>query len=149
MNILVTGANGFIASNVIENLQIKFNVFKGTRKSINLYSSDDIERYIDDHKIDSIIHCAIEGGNRTEKDDVSSFYNNVLIYENLMKFSHRYKIFINIGSGAEFDRRYNIQDKKETEIFCNVPIDYYGLSKNIISRGIKVFFIHIVIFELS
>lgn len=135
MNILVTGANGFIASNVIENLQTKFNVFKGTRKSINLYSSDDIERYIDEHKIDSIIHCAIEGGNRIEKDDVSSFYNNILIYENLMKFSHRYKIFINIGSGAEFDRRYDIQDKTETEIFCNVPVDYYGLSKNIISKS--------------
>lgn len=46
MNILVTGANGFIGSNIIELLSnnIDFNFFKGTRNNIDLYSTDNIEK---------------------------------------------------------------------------------------------------------
>lgn len=136
MNILVTGANGFIGSNIINKLPSKFNVFKGTRTSINLYSLDNIERCLKENNIDAVIHCAIEGGSRLKPDTIESFYNNILMYENLIKFSHLYKLFINIGSGAEFDRKNDIDNKKESDIFRCVPTDYYGLSKNIISKSV-------------
>jgi GDP-L-fucose synthase len=45
------------------------------------------------------------------------------------------KIFI-IGSGAEFDRRYPIQECSEEIIKYSWPIDPYGLSKNIITRRV-------------
>lgn len=136
MNILVTGSNGFIGSNVIKLLSdnINYKLFKGNRNTINLYSTDDIERYIDKNKIDVVIHCAIDGGNRLEQDTYETFYKNILMYENLIKFSHKYKMFINFGSGAEFDRKENISNINESEVFCVIPTDFYGLSKNIISK---------------
>ena len=134
MNILVTGANGFIGSNIIESLSNKFNFFKGTRNNIDLYSVDSIEKYLDENKIDTVIHCAIEGGSRLKQDTSDIFYRNILIYENLIKFNHRYKVFINFGSGAEFDRKYDISNVNEYDMFGVVPTDFYGLSKNIISK---------------
>ena len=134
MNILVTGANGFIGSNIIESLSNKFNFFKGTRNNIDLYSADSIEKYLDENQIDTVIHCAIEGGSRLKQDTSDIFYRNILIYENLIKFNHRYKVFINFGSGAEFDRKYDISNVNEYDMFGVVPTDFYGLSKNIISK---------------
>lgn len=136
MNILVTGASGFIGSNVIELLSnnTDFNFFKGTRNNIDLYSVDSIEKYLDENKIDTVIHCAIEGGSRLKQDTSDIFYRNILIYENLIKFNHRYKVFINFGSGAEFDRKYDISNVNEYDMFGVVPTDFYGLSKNIISK---------------
>jgi len=136
MNILITGADGFIGSNIIQLLSknTNFNFFKGTRNNMDLYSTDSIEKYIDENQIDSIIHCAIEGGSRLEQDTSEIFYRNILMYENLMKFNHRYKVFINFGSGAEFDRRYDISNVNECNMFNAIPTDFYGLSKNIISK---------------
>jgi GDP-L-fucose synthase len=134
MNILVTGANGFIGSNIIESLSNNFNFFKGTRNSIDLYSVDSIEKYLDENKIDAVIHCAIEGGSRLKQDTSDIFYRNILIYENLIKFNHRYKVFINFGSGAEFDRKHDISNVNEYDMFGIIPTDFYGLSKNIISK---------------
>ena len=136
MNILVTGANGFIGSNVIKLLSdnINYKFFNGNRNAINLYSTESIERYLDENQIDTVIHCAIEGGNRLEQDTYETFYKNILMYENLIKFSHKYKMFINFGSGAEFDRKQDISNINEYEIFNVIPTDFYGLSKNIISK---------------
>ena len=138
MNILITGANGFIGNNLIELLSKNknFNLFKGTRSTIDLYSKDNIEKYLDYNNIDAIIHCAIEGGSRLKVDDDGIFYKNLLMYENLNTFNFRYKCFINLASGAEFDRSCEIFDIKEEEISNRVPHDYYGLSKNIISKSL-------------
>lgn len=136
MNVLVTGANGFVGSNIINNLSDKFSFFKGTRQTIDLYSLASIEQYLDKNKIDSVIHCAIEGGNRTDTDAATVFYNNLLMYENLLHFRRNLKHFINIASGAEFDRRKHINLYKESELFNNVPSDFYGLSKNIIAKSV-------------
>jgi len=136
MNILITGANGFIGSNIAEYLinNTKYNIFKGTRNTIDLLCQNSIENYIKYNKIDIIIHCAIEGGNRTKTDTSDVFYKNLLMYENLIKFRSKYLQLINIASGAEFDRLLPIDNVLEKEIFNRIPIDYYGLSKNIISK---------------
>jgi len=134
MNVLVTGANGFIGSNIIKLLSDDFKFFNGNRNTIDLYSIESIEKYLDENEIDSVIHCAIEGGSRLKQDTHEVFYKNILMYENLIKFNHRYKTFINFGSGAEFDRRYDISDVNEYDMFNVVPTDFYGLSKNIISK---------------
>ena len=136
MNILVTGANGFIGSNIIKLLSkdINFKFFNGNRNVINLYSTESIERYLDENQIDTVIHCAIEGGSRLKQDTSDMLYRNILMYENLIKFSHRYKMFINFGSGAEFNRKQNISNVNEYEMFKIIPTDFYGLSKNVITK---------------
>ena len=127
MNVLVTGANGFLGSNVVKISNNSFNFIGATKSNLNLYSINDIDTFLFKNNIESVIHCAIEGGHRLDNDDYYVFYKNILMYENLMKFKDRYKIFINISSGAEFDRKNNIDLYKEEELYKNIPTDYYGL----------------------
>lgn len=78
MNILVTGANGFIGSNIIELLSnnSNFNFFKCTRTTVNLYSADNIKKYklsdieniinqLSSYKVDTIIENKSLGFNYT------------------------------------------------------------------------------------
>ena len=136
MNILVTGANGFIGSNIIKLLSndTNFKFFNGNRNFIDLYSIESIERYLDKNQIDTVIHCAIEGGSRLKKDDANIFYNNILIFENLYHCRNLLHKLINLASGAEFDREKDIDLINEEDIFERIPKDYYGLSKNVIAK---------------
>jgi nucleoside-diphosphate-sugar epimerase len=65
---------------------------------------------------------------------VESFYNNILIAENLLYFTDKYELFINFASGAEFDKSLNIDNAPESFLYKRIPKDYYGLSKNIIAK---------------
>lgn len=133
MNILVTGSNGFIGSNLIKSIK-NHSVFEGNRNTIDLYSKSNIESFLTKNKINVVIHCAIEGGSRLKQDTSDILYKNILIFENLMSFKDHYSAFINISSGAEFDRTNDIMNYSENELFNNTPLDYYGLSKNLISK---------------
>jgi nucleoside-diphosphate-sugar epimerase len=136
MNVLVTGSKGYIGQSIINSKNKRINYFEGSRQTIDLFNKENIKDFIKKNKIDSIIHCAIEGGSRLKKDDSSVFYNNILIFENLYYCRKLINKFINLASGAEFDRETDINLKKEEEIFNCVPKDYYGLSKNIISQKV-------------
>jgi GDP-L-fucose synthase len=58
------------------------------------------------------------------------------MFKNLSKHADKFKMMINFGSGAEFDRRYDISCSKENKLYDSYPLDYYGYSKNIIAREI-------------
>jgi nucleoside-diphosphate-sugar epimerase len=134
MNVLVTGSNGYIGKSIINSGIKDIIFFHGTRQTIDLYNKDSIKEFIKSNNIDSIIHCAIEGGHRLNKDDANVFYNNMLIFENLYSCKNLIHKLINLASGAEFDRQRDINLSIEEDIFNCVPKDYYGLSKNIISK---------------
>jgi len=137
MNILVTGSDGFIGSNVIRLLSSDSNLklFPGNRKSVNLYSQKSVESFIDKNEITDIVHCAIEGGHKNDK--VEMFYNNLLMFENLKRQSHKIRTFINIASGAEYDRRHSLYDVSTYDLGNSIPEDYYGLSKYLISMRVR------------
>ena len=42
------------------------------------------------------------------------------MFENLISFYEHYDMFINISSGAEFDRKNNILNYSEYEIYKNI-----------------------------
>lgn len=134
MNVLVTGSNGYIGRSII-NSSIKDVVFfHGNRQTINLFDKELIKTFIKQNKIECVIHCAIQGTNRLKTEDANSFYNNILIFENLYYCRNLLHKVINLASGAEFDRETDIDFVNEEDIFERVPKDYYGLSKNIIAK---------------
>lgn len=141
MNVLITGANGFIGSNLCEYWKDDpdIKIVKGTRKDLDLHDLKSTTDFLNDNKIDGVIHCAIEGGRRTKPDTSEMFYNNLLMFENLLHSLDFGKPFINIASGAEFDRRYPIVQRADFDIFRSVPVDYYGLAKSIISKRILTY----------
>ena len=122
MNILVTGANGFIGSNIIDLLSnnTDFNFFKGTRHNIDLCSIDSVEKYLDENQIDTVIHCAIEGGSRLKQDSSYDMDINLAMYYNLLQHKPHFDKLIHFGSGAELYSQ-------------DTP---YGLSKHVIRESI-------------
>ena len=83
------------------------------------------------NSFDVLIHTAITGGRRTKSENGDVIYNNLLMFENLVKFAHHFKLIINLDSGAIYDRATNIFCRKEDDI-VSVPNDYYGFSKYLI-----------------
>jgi nucleoside-diphosphate-sugar epimerase len=136
MNVLITGANGFIGSNLMTLLADLPNIklFAGTRDTIDLLSSQSVGDYLRRNEITKIIHCAIEGGKRDVIDTPDIVFKNLLMFQNLIQCQIKDGLFINIGSGAEFDRRNEIFREDERVVQYRIPVDYYGFSKNLIAK---------------
>lgn len=137
MNILITGAGGFIGRELTQFFSKKpFKLFCTNRKTLNPLIYSQVEDFFKSNKIDLVIHTAIEGGRRGQQEDSLTLHNNIMMFNNLASFSDKYQFMFNFGSGAEFDRRENILIAKEDQIQNKLPCDYYGLSKNLITRKI-------------
>ena len=118
MKILITGGNGYIAKSLSKKLD---NVTLITREDFDLTDRDATNTWFQDKHFDVVIHTAISGGSRLQKDDSNVFYQNIQMFYNLLYNNHNFSKFITFGSGAEL----------------NMPTNPYGLSKNIINRIIE------------
>lgn len=138
MNILITGSSGFIGRNLVKYFlqdESTHKLYTPKHSELDLLNKSSLINYIYNNEIDIIIHCAAKGGRRHTIDDISVFNDNMKMWDNISKCNCA--LIINFGSGAEFDRRHSIDSAKPVEIFYNLPIDYYGLSKNLIARSIS------------
>jgi nucleoside-diphosphate-sugar epimerase len=140
MKILVTGAGGFLGSNLCNLLSKEHKILAVSRKFDNLVNNENIQfvkydltQYIDlNEKFayflpDIVIHCAWEGGNSSK--DVNEIWqsNNILSGNNLLKLCSKYNVkhFIGFGSCAEYG---DSQIKIDEETICK-PINMYGINK--------------------
>jgi len=122
-NILLTGAGprGFVGRNLAETFNEKYTLFTPGSKELDLRDYETTARYIDNHKIDSIIHASSSIENTLESD--------LRMYFNLEKLSRNMDKMIYFGSGAEFDKRFNIMMASEDDIGKRMPVDGYGFAK--------------------
>lgn len=122
MRILITGKNGYIGSSIINKLKAyNYNVTGVGREDFDLTDRKSTNTYFDYKKFDIIIHTAIYGGSRLEKDGNDVLANNLKMFYNLLNNQDKFGQLINFGSGAEL----------------NNPSLPYGLSKAIIWDIIK------------
>lgn len=137
MNILITGAKGFLGKELTRYFNQKYTVIAADRETLDPTKYEDVKQFFMNNKIDVVIHTANKGGKRNSEQGIMDFYENITMFNNLAHFSGFYNLMFNFGSGAEFDRRSPIDRAEEKNIEnCN-PIDYYGLSKNLITRKIN------------
>lgn len=134
MNILITGSNGFIARNLLEQLNQKYNIDTINKNNCNLLDYKSVKNFFTNkHKTyDLILHTAVEGGRRNKADSPDLVYANLVMLYNLLDHQKYFQHIVSFGSGAELDRRYDINE--DTYISERYPIDPYGLSKNIINK---------------
>jgi nucleoside-diphosphate-sugar epimerase len=134
MNILITGANGFLAQNISKKLiENNLSVTSISRKNnFDLRNTTEVSKFFENKYFDVVLHCAISGGSRLKEDTADIVNDNVKMALNLIKNKSHFGKIINFGSGAELDRSFNLHDS--VSVYDVVPEDYYGFSKNIISR---------------
>ena len=62
--ILITGAEGFIGRNLSEYLKGFYEIFATNHHDLELLNTDRVRDFIEDNKIDIIVHSASIGGTR-------------------------------------------------------------------------------------
>lgn len=134
-NIFITGANGFIGKNLKEFLSVKYNLLTPNSKELNLLDETKVKKYFKDNKIDFVIHCANRGGLRGTVDSQNVVTDNLKMFDNLCEnMTNQRMIFF--GSGAQYDKNRNLKKIKENDFGKNIPKDYYGYSKYLITKKI-------------
>jgi nucleoside-diphosphate-sugar epimerase len=119
MRTCVLGANGFIGKNLIRRTE-----WVGiTRQQLDLTNQKDVDSFFESNTFDVIIHCAVIGGSRLAQDSGDVCYKNLLMFENVVRHSNKFKKMIYFSSGAS---------KRG-----DPPTDPYGFSKWIIDQRIK------------
>lgn len=120
MNILITGANGYIGKSLYNAFKHKYNVTAVTRQDYDLTNYTYLKKlFRSDY--DVVLHCAVLGGSRLKRETWSDMDTNLRMYYNLLDFKHSYGKFIHFGSGAELHA-------------AETP---YGLSKLVIDKSIS------------
>lgn len=118
MKILITGSNGMVGRNLLENVEItKHDILKPASSELNLLNFSDIHAYFKKTTPDMIIHCAgkVGGIQANMKDMYNFFTDNALMGINLIKAAKEYGIkkFLNLSSSCTYPRNYQNPLKEE------------------------------------
>src|SRR3990167_10691467 len=133
MNVLITAGNSFIARNLQE--QLKHNFVAPTHQELDLLDEKAVDDFFKDKQFDCVIHTASICGRRRIPDGEDIFYQNIAMFEGLLRNEDHFNKLINIGSGAEYGFQLPLVDVKEN--FERVPEDFYGMAKQVVSKTIE------------
>lgn len=130
--VLITGASGFIGRNLKEALSGRYSVFAPSHQELELLDYGQVEQFISANQIDVVIHGAVHVPmfHGTEKE----LYNDMQMFLNLEKISGCVEKLLYFGSGAEFDKRFDIRMVSEDALGKTIPTSEYGLAKYVMNK---------------
>jgi nucleoside-diphosphate-sugar epimerase len=129
--VMILGSNGFVGSKLSKFLFDKYHVYPITREVLDLLDYNSVTQFLSKNSIDVVLNCA---ASMKDSQSVLDARNNLGIFMNFYHNSDLFGKFINTGSGAELDRRFDLYCANESLLFERMPIDSYGWGQNIKSR---------------
>ena len=134
LKIFLTGGNGFIGKNILEQLGDKYEFLAPRSAELDLTNSDQVSNFLAEHKPDLVIHAANLGGKRKDKNIENLAFLNLQMFFNIIRNRKYFSRLIMLGSGAEYDRRSDIKEVKEEDFDNKIPADQYGFYKYVCSK---------------
>lgn len=138
MRVFLTGGRGFIGRNLAEGLGKDIEILAPTSKELDLTDQDAVDRYMESHDFDVVLHTATWNATvNTPKDRDLVLQKNLAMFFNLARMNHRFGKMIYYGSGAEYDRDHYVPFMPESYFDKHVPTDQYGFSKYIMAKYLE------------
>lgn len=139
MNLLITGAHGFVGRHLVELIEKErpeIKLFKPTHDELNLIDMKKTHKYVAIHEIDAIIHLAAHvGGIGANKNKPADFlYDNLLMGINIVhaaNHSPHVKRLINVGTICSYPKLAEVPFKEE-DLWNGYPEETnapYGIAK--------------------
>ena len=130
MKLLIIGGTGFIGKNLKKYFEKKdnFDVYAPTRQELDLFDDISCLEYVKKLKPDFVIHSAV---------DITSVENTLKVFFNIYNAKKYFGHMVQIGSGAEYDKRAYEPIMKESLFNKSIPIDTYGLGKFCIANVLE------------
>ena len=137
MNILITGAEGFVGRNLAELfLKKKYAVLFPKVNELDLTDSVAVEKYFKNNSIETIVHCATVLRDGTNYP-AGTCEKNLRMFFNLQKYMTSSMKMINLGSGSEYVRAYWHKKMPEEYFASHIPEDSHSYAKYLISKYIQ------------
>jgi GDP-L-fucose synthase len=137
--VLIIGGSGFIGKNVYEylsNKSSKYDIYIPSSKELDVTDELAVNEYLKQKYFDVIIHSAVHNPVVKNKDKSKMLEYILRMFYNFEKNQKLYGKMLYFGSGADFDKRYEIENASEDDLGKSIPIDDYGFAKYIIAQSI-------------
>lgn len=134
--VLLTGSSGFMGSNILPFIEKEYQVYAPKRSELDVKNLEEVTNYLKANSFDVVIHFASPSPVRSAQFDSYDklFADSLTIFKNFYQNSSLYGKMIYSGSGAEYNKDYDIVNVREEQIGNSIPTDDYGLSKYIINN---------------
>ena len=134
--ILIIGAGGFIGRNIFEYISSlnKYDIDCPAYPEFDAANETQVFELLSKNKYDVLIHAGVYNP-RIETNIVSDeVERNLKLFINFHKYSYLYGKMIYFGSGAEYNKEFDIKCVKEEEKNNGIPNGKYGFYKYVINE---------------
>lgn len=139
--VLLLGSGGFVGRNMKEHLSgfDTYELLCPRSSELDLLDENAVGEYLKAYRPDVVINAAVCKNPRyfQSASPKTELEQDLRMFFNLEKYHGFYGKMIYFGSGAEYDKRYDICSAKEGEFINGIPDNDYGFAKYIIGRAIE------------
>ena len=136
MNILITGAGGFIGRSCYDFFKHRYITYNPTHSELDLFDLETLKHFIKQKQIDCVIHTAAKISRIHTPMTPTDVYTSLRLFENIVYAAQDCRLLFNFGAAAELGH-YLVDDiycAKESDIDNGVTPEYGGFVKRIITK---------------